>query len=142
LVKQNREKLQHTLDTVRQFLAHKKLTHAEMSIQVNAANLNSTSWTTAEATGALGYMGYETTKKFAPVYETQGVLQRLQEEQFRNASNTLAPLSNLPGGPEKLSDDQLRQIERDVLACLSGVNMWDQLAAQLSDGYGRVLKGQ
>lgn len=142
LIEQNREKLKHTLDTLHQFLAHKKLDHAEMSIQVNAASLNATSWTTAQATGTLGYMGYEAAKKFAPVYDTQGLLQRLQEEQFRVASNALAPIANMPGGPEKLSDDQLRAIERDVLACLSGVTMWGQIASQLSDQYGRALKGQ
>ena len=142
LIKQNREKLQHTWDTVRQFIAHKKLSHAEMNIQVNAATLNSASWTTAEATGALGYMGYETAKKFAPVYDLQTLLQRFQEEQCRTASNAMAPVANMQGGPETLSDDQLRAIERDVLTCLSDVNMWDQLAAQLTDGYARALKGQ
>jgi hypothetical protein len=50
----NQTKLRNTLETVRDFIAHKKMRNAEMNIGFNSANLNSTSWTTAAATGAGG----------------------------------------------------------------------------------------
>jgi len=87
-------------------------------------------------------MGYDQAKRFAKPYDTQGLLQRLQDEQFRIVSNVLAPIAYSPDGPASLSDEQLRTVERELLDCLSGVSMWDQVAAQLSGQYDRALKGQ
>lgn len=141
LVKTNKERLLQTLQTLRQFLAHQKPAKAEMSITVNGANLNSTSWSTAAATGALGYMGYAQAKRFAKAYDIQGLLQRTQEDEFRTASGALSLVSFSPGGPETMSDAQLRNAESEVVNCLAKVMLWDQIAAQLSAEYGRILQG-
>ena len=140
LIKQDKEKLQHTLDTLRQFLAHKKLTHAEISIVTNAANLNSTSWTTASATGALSYMSYAEVKKLAKVYDVQALLQRVQDDQFKTGANALTPVVYAADGPPSLSDDQLRTAETGVLNCLAGLTVWEQIASQLAAEYDRALK--
>ncbi len=132
--------MQHTLETVHQLMEHTKLANLEMSIKVSAANLNSTSWTTAAATGALGYMGYPEAKKFAKAYDIQAVLQRTQDDEFRTASSALALMSLTPGGPPALSDDRLRSMEREVLNCLAMALLWGQIASQLSAEYERVLK--
>jgi hypothetical protein len=112
-----------------------------MSIAVNGANLNSTSWSTAAATGALGYMGYAQAKRFAKAYDIQGLLQRTQEDEFRTASGALSLVSFSPGGPETMSDAQLRNAENEVVNCLAKLMLWDQIAAQLSAEYGRILQG-
>ena len=142
LVAKNKERLQHTLEVIRQVLAHKKLRNAEMSVNASGASLNSTSWTTAAATGALAYMGYAEAKKFARAYDLQAMVLRLQEDEVRMAAQTLAPVAFSAGGPDTLSAEQLRNCERDVENCLAALSVWDQLAAQLSDEYGRVLKAQ
>ena len=139
-MQKNRDEFINTLRRVRQFLAHEKLEHAETTIRVSAASLNSTSWTTASATGALAYMGYDQAKKFASAYELQGMLLRLQEDGFRKATEPFAIISPEPGGPDKLTDDQLRTVEREVTDLLGTMTLWDQLAAQLSKGY--ALKGE
>jgi hypothetical protein len=140
LVAKNQEKLKHTLEVIRQLLAHKKLSSMEMSIAFNGASFSSTSWTTAAATGSLGYMGYAEAKKFARAYDLQALLQGVQNQELRNTTQALAPIVFSAGGPDKLSDEQLRSSEREVLSCLAGTTQWDQLAAQLSEEYGRVLK--
>jgi hypothetical protein len=142
-VKQNMQALQHTLEMVRQLLAHKKMPDAySMSITTTLANLNSASWTTAAATGALGYMGYDEAKKFAGAYDLQALVQRMQDDEVRKVSGALAPASFSTSGPEALSDDELRSLEREVLSCMAGISMWDQLASDLSKEYDRVLKAQ
>jgi hypothetical protein len=139
-VKKNQATLVRTLATVRDFLAHKKITHAEMSMRVNGATLSSTSWTTAAATGALAYMGYDETKRFAKAYDLQSFVQRTQEEEFRMVTSPIAIVSFSPGGPDTLSDEQLRTVENQLLSLLASVTLWDQLAGQLSEEYGRVLE--
>jgi hypothetical protein len=111
-----------------------------MSLGINGASLNSTSWTTAAATGALGYIGYAEAQKFAKAYELQGMLLRIQEEDFRKITEPLALMSFTPGGPDKLTDEQLRTVEREVTGLLGAIRLWDQLATQLSQGYESALK--
>lgn len=140
LVAKNEENLRHALEVIRQYLAHQKPKDATVAIAVNGADLNSTSWNTALATGALGYMGYADAKKFTRAYHLQEMLERVQDEEFRIGAQALMPMKYSPKGPESMTDEQLRATERDILAALAGVTQWAQLAAQLSDEYARVLK--
>lgn len=140
LAAQNKRTMQQTLDTLLLFLAHKKVTTAEMNVNVSGANLSSTSWATAASTGALSYMGYGEAKRFAKAYDIQALLQRTQEDEFRTAAGALTLISVSKGGPGALSDDELRNAEHEVLNCMAGVALWDQIAMQLDAEYDRVLK--
>ena len=142
LIEKNKEDMQHTLQVVRQFLAHQKLKVNSMSLSVNNADLNSTSWTTAGATGALGYMGYAEAKRFARAYEIQELLQHVQEDRMRSVVHALTPVNFSGNGPDSMTDEQLREVERGVLDCLAQASQWEQLAAQLDDEYSRVLKAK
>jgi len=142
LIAKNKEEMQHSLQVIRQFLAHQKLKEASMSLTVNNANLFSTSWTTAGATGALAYMGYAEAKRFARAYEIQELLRHLQEERMRAVVHALAPVSYSKNGPDSMTDEQLRETERAVIDCLAQSIEWEQLAAQLDDEYSRVLKAK
>ena len=51
-----------------------------MSLSYNLALLNTARRSTAEATGALGYMDYSEVKRFATVYDLQQQFNRLQAE--------------------------------------------------------------
>jgi len=50
-----------------------------LSLSYNLALLNTASRSTAEATGALGYMDYAEVKRFATVYDLQQEFNRLQD---------------------------------------------------------------
>jgi len=141
-VRQNGDKMRHTLETVRLYLAHKPPAHGEMYILANVASLNSTSWTTATATGTLSYLGYADAQKFAGVYGVQALFERTQEEEMRTASAALALAQFGPGGPGTASDDQLRSLERGVMNCLAGITVWNQVAASLGRAYDRILKAE
>ncbi len=139
-VKKNKEELQHAEAVLQQLLQHKKVESASMALNVVGAGLSSAAWDTATVTGALGYMGYDESKKFAGVYELQGILKRFQEDQFRTATRAIALVAFRPGKPEDLPAEELRTIEHNLVDCLAEVTMWEQLASQLSTGYAQVLK--
>jgi len=142
LAARNKARLEHTLDVLRQLQAHKKLTESTLSINMSGADLSSTSWTTAATTGAIACMGYSQAKRFAKAYEGQTLLQRVQEEGIHMAAQTMATVAYSANGPDHLSDEQLRNCERQVENCLAQLDIWSQIASQLSDEYARVLKGQ
>ena len=140
LVAKNKERLGDALGLVQQLLAHRKLLKAEISIRFSGADLSSTSWTTAAVTGALGYMGYSETKRFAHAYDLQALILPVQSEGLHETSRALALLAYAPGGPESLNDEQLRTTQSEILNCLAITEQWDQLAVQLSKQYARALK--
>lgn len=139
-VAKNREDLVHAVGVIRQCLAHKKFTEHEITVRFSGAELGSTAWSTAAATGALGYIGYAGARRFARSYDLQAMLLRIQSEGFRVSANAMAPVAYSPDGPDSLSDEQLRAVEHDLTECLAISAQWDQLAAQLSTEYGRALK--
>jgi len=136
----NVEKLRQSLGTIRRFLAHEKTDHADVSITVNGADLNSTSWTTASNTGAFSYMGYDQAKRFAKAYDVQTLLQHTQDDAFRAASHALTLIPYGAPRPQDLTDDQIKTVDQETLQCMAILGSWEQIAAQLDDEYGRVLK--
>jgi hypothetical protein len=137
---QNIEKLGQALVTIHRLLAREKQVHAQITVAVNGADLNSTSWTTASTTGALSYMGYDQAKKFAKAYDVQTLLQHMQNDAFRAASQALALLAYGAVRPEDLTADQLKTVEQEALQCMALLGSWEQIAAQLDNEYARVLK--
>lgn len=135
----DRKILSESLDVARQLIAGKKMESLSMQVVSSGATLSSTSWVTASSTGALAFMGYEDIKRFAGVYEVQAVVQRQQDDNLRATSTALASMSVLERGAEKVTPDQLKEIEHNLLTCLAGLTMWDQMARQLSEEYGKAL---
>lgn len=140
-VAHNVENLKHSLAVIEQLLAHRKLTAMEITIGASGASLNSTAWTTASSTGAFAYMGYAEAKRFARSYQIQTILEHVQDDALRLAGSALAPVKFSSGGPDKLSDEQLRNVDRDILSCLAQAAMWSDIADQLVREYDRVLGG-
>jgi hypothetical protein len=52
----------------------------DFNMSVNMAPLSSAAYTTAELTGALGYMNYDDVRRFADVYDAQRRFQSLQDQ--------------------------------------------------------------
>jgi hypothetical protein len=141
-VAKNKEDLQHSLSVVRLYLTRKAPARGEMRVTANGAPLSSANWTTASATGALGYMDSGDVKRFATTYEIQSLLQHAQDEMVQSAVQSYSWVAFNPGGAGDLREDQLRELERQILSCLGDAVMWDQLASQLSKQYERVLQSK
>ena len=61
----------------------------------------------------------------------QHVLQHTQQEQLRVAEEPFAILA-FSGAPEKLSEEQLRTVDREVLNLVGSATVWGLLASELS----------
>ena len=89
-----RKDTQRALDLVQQLMAHRNLRELSIHLGANGATLNSASWTTASSTGALEFMGYAETKRFAQAYQLQEILLRLRIGQRpRRAVNPRHPVT-------------------------------------------------
>ncbi len=135
------QQLRDNIKSVREVLDHKQSVFSAR-FSVATSSLNSTSWDTAAATGALRYMGYIEAKKFEETYELQAMLKRAQEDYVRTGGDSLGIVSVSALAPgEKPSADQLRLVEHDLLSFLARTIVWDKLASNLSQEYDRTLKG-
>jgi len=93
-VSQNKKALEQALDSLgptqkmyiralrdaRARLTGKRADSGDVNGSVRLAPLSSAAYTTAEITGALGYMKYDDVRRFAAVYEAQRIYQSLQEQ--------------------------------------------------------------
>jgi hypothetical protein len=141
-IEANQKKLQHGLDVVKDLLAHRKLGEIGIEITGNLSELRTTAWSTASAMGALAYMGYADAERFAGVYNGQAILESIQQESVRAVVTAMADARFVLDNPGKASDDQLRMVQRGLLACMAQNESWLAIEGKLSEEYAKVLAGK
>jgi hypothetical protein len=127
------------MSVVTQLLAHKKLENVTMSVNFNSATLNTASWTTASTIGALSYMDYAEVKRFAEVYKLQALFERLQEDEIKSVQTQFGALSGLSEGPEKVPENDLREIKQGLQQSDAAIKVMAQIGKALSDEYAKTL---
>ena len=132
------------IDTALQFtgkLLARQPIHGSLNLTLHRSDLSETSWTTAQAIGALSYMGYAEVKKYGAIYTLQSELNSEQTRSFHDLSGVLASMSaNFDRA--KASEAELR-VQQDRLSSLSsGLLIGSQVAAQLLKRYDAVLTGK
>lgn len=140
-VVRNEQSLEKVLEITSRLLTHGKHSDVDMELSVSGPSLDSASWTTAASAGALAYTGYAEVKRLADAYRLQDLLVRVQNERIQTVASAIAQTKN-PAFPHRLTDQQPRDFERDLLTCLAQVSMWNQIARLLSAGYGQALAGK
>jgi hypothetical protein len=128
----------HTIEVLNLFIARKPIHEASMNLSLSLPTLTSTSWNTAQSTGALAYMDYRDVKRFAGVYDTQQVLLKIQDDLSRATTAAIGMFAEDPG---KQTAEDLKEARRLVQHSLSELTIWEQIASQLSKEYTAVLKG-
>jgi hypothetical protein len=109
--------LQQALGFVSDLLGKRKPGLHTLRFNYIIAQLNATSRTTAEATGALGYMEYSEVKTYAAAYEGQQQFERLQERLL----DAFVPLLNATheADPAKADERELLEWKDRILTSLS-----------------------
>jgi hypothetical protein len=74
----------------------KSHTHKNMSISFRFVKFDEVSWKTAQSTGALSYMSYDTAAKYASIYSLQEELEKAQLQGTRDAVTSIGPMLNIP----------------------------------------------
>jgi hypothetical protein len=70
--------------------------HQTMSIAFRFNKFDDVSWKTAQSTGALSYMSYDTAAKYASIYSLQEELEKAQLQGTRDAVTSIGPILNVP----------------------------------------------
>jgi|SRR3954447_13269811 len=127
------------LDVIEDLRAHGKTDAKSFSLTYQAAQLSTASRSTAEATGALGYMDYAEVKRYATVYDLQDQFVRQQERLFED----WVPVLNATHQKklEDLTPAELDDWKRQTLTAISYVQVESGFATALSKAYERALQG-
>jgi hypothetical protein len=110
-----------------------------MDLHFALVTTTSTSWTTAQAIGALSYMNYQEVKEFSESYQLQ---QRFEDVQKAALDATIAAIS-IVGEPkvgmEKWPIQDLENARQQLQRCSAADQVFEQFAKALSDEYTEVL---
>lgn len=110
----------------------------DIKISYTVGSMGNASWTTASATGALGYMEYSEVKRYADVYNLQDEYVRLQRQAL---DDFLQVQSYFIYGfdPNKITAAEAEPAIEDIHHALSHLNALDQFAESLSSAYKNAL---
>jgi hypothetical protein len=120
-------------------LAAKKTSVRELNLHLNLADLSSTSWRTAERTGALGHMDYDEVQRYSKLYD----LQELLVEQQRNMLSRLGEASailNSDFDPDNPNPKDLEIFRERVMILRSHLGVHQQMAKRLAENYAEALR--
>ena len=113
-----------------------------LKLETNLAELSSTSWTTAQAVGALALMDYAEVKRDAAVYQLQQEFEHLQREALDATTAAMAPFTGRTVDPAKASAAELQEERNRVRRSLAALQVQDQIGKALEKRYDAWLKGR
>ncbi|MFZ0516726.1 MAG: hypothetical protein WBG23_14860 [Acidobacteriaceae bacterium] len=114
---QYQQDMKHLIDLMEDVKAGKKL-NGSVTITFEKADLNTASWKTAAATGAIAYMRYRDVKRYEDIYGLQGDFELAQDRAMDSWANVYAPLMHFISqdkdekAPARLTDAQLAQVDK------------------------------
>jgi len=111
----------------------------QIRLDFTMGDLNSASWKTAAATGALGFMEYDQVQRYAAVYQLQGKYSALQDQTI---DEFLQLQSYVIYGfdPKKITPVDAGSAELDTRRALAHLVAMDQVGTALASQYDAVLK--
>ena len=122
-----------------EMLAAKKTSVNELNLHLNLADLSSTSWRTAERTGALGHMDYDEVQRYSKLYD----LQELLVEQQRGLLSRLGEATAILNGdfdPDNPNPKDLEFFRERVMILRAHLGVHEQMAKRLAENYAEALK--
>ena len=140
LVKE-REQLEHADEIARVLLAHESLERFEIPLESHGAELMSAAVTTAQVTGAFGFMDYGEVSRYANIYDLQAQFTRLQERESQHVFEVLAFVRRVAAS-ERPTDDDVRRWRSNIDVALAGIVDREQIGRQLQRRYEQIFAGQ
>ncbi|MBV9268760.1 MAG: hypothetical protein JO061_21505 [Acidobacteriaceae bacterium] len=119
-------------------LAHRKLS-GKLEIGWHLLSILNSSWTTAQALGALSFMPYAEVKKYAEVYDLQSDFVRLQNEAVQRTVESIGSIGTSKD-PSTMPANELQTAKGRVEAAIAAGIAEQQLGNGLKQAYDEVLK--
>jgi hypothetical protein len=136
-----RDTYTRVLGNARERLAGKPVEEGNVNLNFKPAVLSKAAYTTAEITGALGYMRYEDVRYLATVYEAQARFASLQDQLLLDIGEIVMPLmfgrDISDAGPQ-----QLEEWARGLETLLARMLMLQGFGEGLRLAYAGVLSSQ
>lgn len=122
-------------------LAGRPIGFNELHFGFRLAELSAAAYTTAEVTGAFGFMDYDDVRAFSGVYDFQRKYDALQDQSISSIIAVTGPMVVTDGpGPNRPED--LLEWKRRIESAIGGLQIQKQLGDRLSAAYAEVLSGQ
>jgi hypothetical protein len=122
-----------------EMLRDKKTSVTTLDFSINMADVSSTSWRTAERTGALGHMDYDEVQRYSKLYD----LQELLVEQQRSLVSRLGEATAILSGdfnPDNPNPKDLEFFRERVMVLRAQLAVHEQMAKRLAENYAVALK--
>ena len=116
-----------------------KLEHARLQYVIDWSSLSDAAWRTAQSSGALNYMDYESAQAWSDVYLQQQFVSGRGLTLFDEQTRAISPIL-ITSDPNLLSKDEIQIVllrSADVLSELRGL---EQLLKQLDEQFATELK--
>jgi hypothetical protein len=131
--------LEHADELAQMLLEHKSVEHMSLNLEFHGAELKDASRTTAEVTGAFGYMDYSEVERLAAVYGLQNAFNRAQDRANEHFVAAFAGASLL-ASPDKPDAEQVRQWKTQIALTNAALTVEEQIGQQLVKRYTAALE--
>ncbi len=137
-VQQDQARIEKDIQALVTLRGGAKLEHASLSYSIDWAGFSDSAWRTAQSTGAINYMDYQSTQALTSLYMQQQIVSDRSLAVFDAQSRAIAPIF-FTGDPNLMSKDEIQIVllrSADVLLDLKALGQLlkefdDQLAAEL-----------
>jgi hypothetical protein len=136
-VQQDQERIEKDIQALIALRGGAKLEHAGLHYTIDWEGFSDSAWRTAQSTGAINYMDYESTQALTGLYVQQGIVSGRGLAIFDAQSRAIAPVF-FTGDPNLMSKDEIQIVllrTADVLSDLKALGqLLKELDAQLAAG--------
>ena len=119
-------------------LTTKKTTITALGLHLNLADLSSSSWRTAERTGALSHMDYAEVQTYSKLYDFQDLIIQQQRSMLSQLASASAIISS-DFNPDNPNPKDLEVFRERVMALRSTLGIHQDMATRLVKNYAEAL---
>jgi hypothetical protein len=119
-------------------LTTKKTAITALGLHLNLADLSSSSWRTAERTGALSHMDYAEVQTYSKLYDFQDLIIQQQRSMLSQLASASAIISS-DFNPDDPNPKDLEVFRERVMALRSTLGIHQDMATRLVKNYAEAL---
>jgi hypothetical protein len=111
----------------------------QLRLHINLADLSSTSWRTAERTGALSHMDYAEVQKYSKLYDLQDLFVEQQRSMVSRLAAATAILSS-DFDADNPNPKDLETFREQVMLMRAALKVQEEFARRLAENYAEGVK--
>ena len=128
------DEIDNCLKFANDLLAKGKTDVSSLQLNFNLATLNSSSWLTADRTGALSHMSYGQVKEYAELYRLQELFDTVQRRAVDLVADSIALVSS-GSDPTKASQQDLMKFREQLTRYRASLFLTENLGNTLAKAY-------